>query len=81
MDASHNVLTYLPDLSALRELRELHLHHNRLQELPAECWESLYQLSVLTLHQNELRAVPASFGRLPAHLQLSLDGNPLDVSG
>ena len=59
LDASHNLLTALPaSLSELSELRELHLQNNRLEDLAADNWDALQNLSVLDLHQNDQLCSP-----------------------
>ena len=64
LDASQNEIASLPDeISALDQLRELNLTHNRLTALPdAPCWATLEALVSLCIGHNELASLPDGFG-------------------
>lgn len=73
-----NQLAALPEIPAggLPQLRELHLHSNKLRALPASL-QHLPQLRHLDLSHNELAELPRAIGELLALRTLLLRGNQL----
>lgn len=81
LDASENDVRSIPDaLASLVDLRELHLTHNAIGELPrAEVWAELAALVSFMCGHNQLVSLPEGFGgrNAPPLVRLSLPSNRL----
>jgi Leucine-rich repeat (LRR) protein len=82
---SHLILGYnriaVIDIGVLlhhRNLSELLLHNNQLQEVPAEI-EYVASLKIIDVSNNNLRDLPATLGYMPALQHIRAEGNPIKV--
>ena len=75
--ASHNLLSSLPpNLSRLKNLRELLLHQNQFSEFPSVVCR-LPNLQLLWLSSNQIARIPEDISRLTSLRRLHLDHNLL----
>ncbi|ESO89181.1 hypothetical protein LOTGIDRAFT_229082 [Lottia gigantea] len=92
MDYSHNLIQELPaiiqdaelplDCSKSGNLRELYLHHNKIEAVPDDVFQSLHCLRVLDLSFNKFsgeKITAKTFQGLHKLQKLNLRGNPLEI--
>jgi len=71
-----NLLTYLPNLSGLKKLREISLQYNEFNEFPEELLsKNLINLEKIDLSNNNLDFIPLTISILPFLKELKLDSN------
>ena len=80
LDLGSNHLRTLPPLGSLRCLQELFLNDNPLCELPAGSLLGCFALRCLDLRRTLLASLPASLSQLPALLDVSTAGAPLEAA-
>ncbi|MEO1654358.1 MAG: leucine-rich repeat domain-containing protein, partial [Bacteroidota bacterium] len=78
LDLSHNHWHKIPEwIGRLKNLKTLHLSHNRLEQIPPRISEKLPQLKKLDLSFNAIQHYPSHLSHLIAKLdELKINGNP-----
>lgn len=79
INLSSNCLESFPSLSKCSKLGVLDLSHNRIQDFPNVCVESLSNLSEINFKGNEITSIPNEIGQLVSLKHLNLASNKIQT--
>ncbi|XP_067135342.1 leucine-rich repeat-containing protein 40-like [Centruroides vittatus] len=73
----HNDLAYLPLFSNCNNLKELHVGHNKITEIPSDVLETLLNVRTLDLRSNKISKIPDEITWLQSLERFDLTNNNL----